>query len=387
MRRIYLRRQIGAAVVVLLIIGIPIYLLAKGGGKGAAVGTTHPSTTIAQTTTTVRLQLTVAATTWHLPTTLARAVVLPINTNLGIFGGLAGTTSSKAIYQIDPTTGIETTIGTMAAAVHDASGAVITGNYFVFGGGGTTETAAVQQFSFSNSTHLTASVAGNLPAKRADSATASVNGQTYVVGGFDGKKWLGDVLATTDGVTFNVIAQLSTPVRYPAVAALNGKLYVIGGETSPNSADATTVQQVDLQTNAVTNLGPLPAGLSHASAAVLNGSIYVFGGRSGGHAITTVSLFNPTTGQLQPVATMPVARSDMGLAVVGQTAYLVGGEGDNAKPVNGVFAARLAPPGATTSVPSPGATTSVPSPGATTSVPSPGAPTSVTRPGSTRGVP
>jgi N-acetylneuraminic acid mutarotase len=352
MRRIYLRRQIVAAVVVLLIIGIPLYLLTRGGsGKNATVGTTHASTTIAPTTTTVRLQLAVAATTWHLPIPLARSVVLPVNTNLGVFGGLSGTTSSKTIYQIDPATGIESTIGTMASAVHDASGAVIGGNYFVFGGGGTTETAAVQQFSLTNSTHLTASVAGNLPAKRADSATAALNGQYYVVGGFDGKKWLGDVLATTDGVTFNVIAQLPTPVRYPAVAALNGKLYVIGGETSPNSADATTVQQVDLQTNAVTNLGPLPAGLSHASAAVLNGSIYVFGGRSGGHAITTVSLFSPTTGQLQPVTTMPVARSDMGLAVVGQTVYLVGGEGDNAKPVNGVFAARLGPPGATTSVP------------------------------------
>jgi N-acetylneuraminic acid mutarotase len=347
-RRVYLRRQIVAGVIVVAIIAIPIYLLRGGGGKGNSVGTGHTSTTSQQTTTTVPLQLSVTATTWHLPIPLSRSVVLPINTNLGVFGGLTGTTSSKAIYQIDPTTGIATNVGSMASAVHDSSGAVISGNYFVFGGGGTTETAAVQQFTFSNSAKLAASIAGTLPAKRADSASATFNGQYYLAGGFDGKKWLPDVIATTDGVTFNSIAQLPTPVRYPAVAALNGKLYIIGGETSPSSADATTVQQVDLQTMAVTTLSPLPAGLSHASAAVLNGAIYVFGGRSGGHAIATVSLFNTTTGQLQPVTQLPAARSDMGAAVVGQTVYLVGGEGDNAKPVTGVMAARLVTPGSVT---------------------------------------
>jgi N-acetylneuraminic acid mutarotase len=253
-----------------------------------------------------------------------------------------GTASSKNVYQIDPVTGIATTVGTMATPVHDAAGAVIGSNYYVLGGGAATESAAVQQFTFTNSAHLTGSVVTNLPAKRADSVAVTVNGQTYLVGGFDGKVWLPSVLATSDGMTFTSVAQLNPAVRYPAAAALNGKLYVIGGELSPKQADATTVQQIDLQSFAVTNLSPLPVGLSHAAAAVINGTIYVFGGRSGGHAIATISTLNPTTGQLQPTAvTLPAARSDMGVAVVGQTVYLVGGNADNGTSVNTVVSVRL----------------------------------------------
>ncbi len=345
MQRIYLRRRIvaGAAVV-----GIPvllILLLTRGGGGGGGSNTTarHTTTTPApQATTTVPVHLVAETATWKLPIPLARSVVLPVSTNLGVFGGLtAGSASSKVIYQIDPGAGLATQIGTMSPAVHDAAGAVIGSSYYVFGGGGTTETAAVQQFSFANSTKLTGTVVTSLAAKRADLVTATVNGQTYLVGGFDGKQWLASVLSTADGMTFGTLAQLAPAVRYPAVAALAGKLYVIGGELSPKQADATAVQEIDVQSGAVTALTPLPAGLSHAAAVTLNGTIYVLGGRSGGHAIDTISMLNPSTGLLQPVGHLPAARSDMGVAVVGQTVYLVGGEGDNAKPVSAVMTARL----------------------------------------------
>ncbi len=347
MQRIYLRRRIVAGVVVLGIPILVIILLTKGGGGGGGskVGTGATTTTSPRATTTVPPTLVVAATSWHLPIPLARSVVLPVNTNIGVFGGLTTAATSKTIYQIDPVTGIATNVGSLTAAVHDAAGAVIGSNYYVFGGGAATESAAVQQFGFSNSDHMIGTAIGNLPAKRADSAAVTVNGQVYLVGGFDGKQWLADVLSTTDAKSFTPQAQLNPAVRYPAVAVLNNKLYVIGGELSPRQADATTIQQIDLQSFAVANLSPLPVGLSHASAATLNDTIYVFGGRSGGHAIDTISVLNPTTGQLQVVSHLPTPRSDMGVTVVGQTVYLVGGEGDTAKPVNTVFTVRLGTPG------------------------------------------
>ncbi len=349
MRRVYLRRRIVAAVVLL---GIPllIYVVAtRGGGKGAGanVATGHTTTTTASraTTTTAPPQLVVAATTWSLPEALSRSVVLPVNADVGVFGGLTTGATSGHVYQIDPTSGTATLMGTMPSPVHDSAGAVIVGGWFVFGGGAATETASVQHFTVSTPNHMTGSVVGDLPTKRADLVTVTANSHTYIVGGFDGNKWLPQVLDTTDGSAFNTVAQLAPPVRYPAAAAVNGKLYVIGGELSPNQADATAVQAIDLQTNAVTQLGPLPTALSHAAAATLNGTIYVFGGRTGGHSIDTISVLNTTTGQLQPVAHLPAARSDMGVGVVGQTVYLVGGEGDNGKPVTTVFTAHLATAG------------------------------------------
>lgn len=344
-QRIYMRRRIVAGVIV---IGIPliivILLTRRGGPSKTATGRTT-TTSSPGPTTTLPLQLVVAATSWHLPVPLSRSVVLPINTNVGIFGGLTTGATSKNVYEIDPVTGIGTEIGTMPTPVHDAAGAVIGSDYFVFGGGSTTETASVQKFSFSNANHLTGSLATSLPAKRADLAAVSINGQIYLVGGFDGKQWLPSALSTTDGTSFTTVAQVNPTVRYPAAAALNGKLYVIGGELSPKQADATNIQQIDLQTGAVTSLSPLPVGLSHAAAAVLNNTIYVFGGRSGGHSIDTISVLNPATGQLQAVGQLPAARSDMGVAVVGQQVFLIGGEGDNGKPVNTAVSVRLVAPG------------------------------------------
>jgi N-acetylneuraminic acid mutarotase len=291
------------------------------------------------------LQLTATAATWHLPVALSRSVVLPLNSNLDVFGGLTGGASSKNVYQIDPSTGISATVGTMAAAVHDAAGAVIGSDFYVFGGTSSTVSAAVQHFSFSNSSHLSGSVVANLPAKRDDLAAATVNGQVYLVGGYDGKAWVPAIVNTSDGTTFATAAQLNPPVRYPAVATLNNNLYVIGGELSPSQADATTIQQVNLASDTVTNLSPLSAGLSHAAAVTLNGVIYVLGGRSGGHAIDTISELNPTTGLLQTVGHLPAARSDMGVAMMGNTAYLLGGETDSGTQVNTVVQVRLVPPG------------------------------------------
>jgi Kelch motif len=346
MQRVYLRRRIVAGV---LVLGIPlliVLILLRSGGNGGGGGTnvaSHTTTTAPSraTTTTAPPQLVVAAATWQLPEPLSRSVVLPVNADVGVFGGLTTGATSGHVYQIDPTSGTATLMGTMPSPVHDSAGAVIAGGWFVFGGGAATETAAVQHFTTSTPSHVTGSVVGNLPAKRADLVTVTANGHIYLLGGFDGTKWLPQVLDTTDGNAFNTVAELAPPVRYPAAAVLNGKLYVIGGELSPNQADATAVQAIDLQTNAVTQLGPLPTALSHAAAATLNGTIYVFGGRTGGHSIDTVSVLNTTTGQLQPVAHLPAARSDMGVGVVGQTVYLVGGEGDNGKPVTTVFTAKL----------------------------------------------
>lgn len=349
-RRIYLRRRIVAGLIVVAVIVVPVVLLTGGGGGKKAAGghsTTTTTTKSATTTTTPPAQMVVATAPWHLPVPLSRSVVLTINTNLGIFGGLTTGATSHNDYEIGLPSGIATTIGTMPAPVHDAGGAVIGSTYFVFGGGGTTETAAIQRFSFTDSTHLTGSVVTALPAKRAEMGTTTYGGQTYLVGGFDGKAWLPSILSTADGLTFAAVAQLNTAVRFAAVAALDDKLFVIGGELSPNAADSTTVQELNLSTDAVTSLSPLAAGLSHAAAAVVNNTIYVFGGRSGGKAIATISELNTTTGQLLAVGQLPggIGRSDMGVDVIGDTAYLVGGETSSGTPLNSVVTVSLEPAG------------------------------------------
>jgi len=334
------RIAVGAAGVVALLV---IFLLfgPRSGSTPTAVGT-KPVTGTTTTTAPPPPQLVVTAAPWQLASAVAREVVLPLGSHLGIFGGLGpGSVTSSAVTDIDPATGKAVKAATLPKPVHDAAGANIGSASFVFGGGAATESASVQRLVLDAAGKATVSVVGSLPTKRADLVAVATGGGVVVLGGFDGTHWLASVLQSGDGSTFTTIAQLTTPVRYPAVAVADNKLYVFGGELTGSQADATVVQAIDLQTHAVSVAGQLPGGLSHASAATLNGVMYLFGGRSGGHALDTVSSFDPKTGQLQTVGHLPAATSDMGLALLDQTVYLVGGETTAGHQVTSVVTARL----------------------------------------------
>ena len=282
---------------------------------------------------------------WQLTAPVSRTVATAVSGRLALFGGLGPrSVSTAAILEVDPNSGQSQRVGALASAVHDAGGAVIGGRYFVFGGGAQTVSSRVQAVALdaSASAPTTASVVASLPAPRADLAAAEYNGSVYLVGGYDGANWSPSVLATSDGSKFDVIAQLPTPVRYPAVAVVGHTLYVIGGELLGNRADAPIVQEIDLNTHVATVVGHLAAGLSHAVATAVKGTVYVFGGRSGGHAVDTIEALDPSTGGLQAVGHLPVPTSDMAAVTLGDAAYVLGGEGDNGQPVASVVVARVA---------------------------------------------
>jgi len=342
---VFARRRIAVATALLVVLAV-LFLILRG-SPGSKPTVVAPKPAARTTTTTAPVQLTVAAAPWQLTTAVSRAVVLPLvvpgGTHIGLFGGLGpGSITSSAITDIDPATGKAVKVATLPKGVHDAAGAGIGSASFVFGGGAATESAGVQKLSIDAAGKATTSTAGTLPTKRADLVAVAAGGRVIVLGGFDGTHWLPSVLETTDGSTFTTIAQLTTPVRYPAVTVADNKIYVFGGELTGSQADATVVQAIDLETHAVTVAGQLPGGLSHASAATLNGVMYIFGGRSGGQAVDVVSAFDPRTGQLRTVGHLPAPTSDMGIATVGQTTYLVGGETSAGKQVNTVFSAKLA---------------------------------------------
>ena len=63
-------------------------------------------------------------------------------------------------------------------------------------------------------------------------------GRIVIVGGSDGNADQTEVLASADGVNFNVIANLPVGLRFPAVAAFNNKVYVFGGEVNEKPTSA-----------------------------------------------------------------------------------------------------------------------------------------------------
>lgn len=280
-------------------------------------------------------QVVVSAAPFQLPRGSARAVLVADGDHLLLLGGFDGSKRTIAeILRIDPSAKRVSAAGSLNAAVHDAAGALVAGRVMVFGGGNGSETAGVQAVGSDGAV----STIGKLPIPRSDLATATVAGRTFVVGGYDGASVRATTIATSDGTAFQVLGDLPTPVRYPAVAALGTKIYAVGGTTTGNASGAVrAVQMLDTTTGTVSAIGELPQPLTDAVAATVKGNIYVFGGQLAGRISNQVWRLNvgpngagPVT--FEPVATLPTPVTDAAIAVLGNTAYLVGGESPSVLP-------------------------------------------------------
>jgi hypothetical protein len=298
---------------------------------------------------------------WSLPSPLSREVVLPGSGGLVLAGGLsANQTSSSAVSILNPVTGAFRSVGSLPVGVHDAAGSVIGGSDWVFGGGGATVVPSVESVVSSASGTFSAGPSAVLPSPRADVSTATIGSTTYIVGGYDGTKALPAVLATKNGRTFTTVARLPVAVRYTAVAALGGDLYLFGGvgvlpssgvSAQPQPLDL--IQRVDPATHKAAVVGRLPYPLAGASAAKLGGTIYLAGGSSpkappvqpgvgttqlngfatgsapatpGVAPVGDIWAFNPGRHTVSRAGTLQVAVAYAGIAVMGNTAWLVGGE-------------------------------------------------------------
>lgn len=382
--RVQVRRRIAVGLLGLVVLAIVLALVLPGGSSGrpgqrtsagpttteaAASGgrssTAGPGGSQSAKATHSIPAIEAGVLPWGLTAPISREVVLPGNgSGLTIVGGLAASQSSLAsVFSLDTASGLTTPLGTLPSAVHDAAGALIEGRGYVFGGGSPNTVATVQQFGAPGPTppapptpkpkkaaHTTTAstakpvtpttvpsppaVVGQLPQPRSDPQAVTIGTTTFVIGGYDGTKPDPDVLATTDGRRFSVVAKLPVSVRYPAVAALGNVIYVFGGQAvgGPQSGQATdTIQEIVPSASKATVVGHLPEPLAAASAAVLGGHIYVAGGvtstaGSTSPAIATIWAYDPAHHKVLNAGTLPVPTSYAAIAVLAGRAWIIGGE-------------------------------------------------------------
>jgi hypothetical protein len=263
-----------------------------------------------------------------LPAARSREVALPTAAGIVVAGGLdSAQVSTSTVWTLSPASGQVLTTGSLATAVHDATGAVIGGAGYVFAGGNTTTVDGVQRLGPNDR----ATTVGHLPQPRSDLVAVSAGGSAYLLGGFDGASLLSPVLRTSDGRHFTTVAQLRSTVRYPAVAVIgsgtSARLLVFGGEH--NGVQIDDVQQVDLATGQTRVIGHLPHPLSHEAAVVLGGEVWLVGGRSGSQTQSAVWRWDASRHRAVAAGHLPYAVADAPAAVVGTTAYLLGGETPN----------------------------------------------------------
>ena len=313
----------------LLPFGFAVLIACTSNISPKAEATTPPASSIQPSTgpspsgvTTVKL----VAAPHQLPAPVQRAVAVSNGNQILIAGGLdANGTSTDGVFAYSPQTGHIARVGTVPQAFHDAAGAMIGKDLFVFGGGSTESSDAVQSFDPATGK---GTVRGHLPMALSDLTGATIGHTVYLVGGWNGTSPQPTVWSTTGGTRFTKVATLPAGVRYPAVAAVGSNLVVAGGELA-NGSETTAVSLVDTTSGKVTALAKLAEPTAHAMAFTDGGTVYVAGGRDDvGTALDTVIAIDPSSGHITAAPKMPLALSDAAVAssANGPT-ILVGGAG------------------------------------------------------------
>ncbi len=292
---------------------------------------------------------------WHLSSPLSRMALFPNGNNLTIVGGLTSTgTSASGIFNLNTSNGNLSSTGSLPTGVHDAASSIINGKPVIFGGGQIASVNSAQILS-PNSGLLKSS---KMPQLRSDATAVTVNNTTYIIGGYNGKSADPQVLTTTNGITFHNYGNLPVPVRYAAAVSLNNIIYIFGGLAASGQNIGNplkTVQIINTNTHTISKASwQLPMPLEGASAVVLNKVIYLVGGQSnvkqniplgvGTTQVDGISVnntdtsnniyaLNTTNHQFLLAGHLQVPVSNAGIATIGTTAWLVGGE-SNTQVVN-----------------------------------------------------
>lgn len=256
-----------------------------------------------------------------------------------ILGGLdSGESSVSGVFQLDTGSGRLSEAGALSGPLHDGAAALVGRRVLVFGGGAEASGDEVQALPLSGGTvaaGASAEVAGRLPTVRSDLSAVTLGGRAYVLGGYDGKTWLGSVLATADGSGFEEVARLPRPARYMAVAALGGRIYAFGGELA-NGEASDAIRVLDPSAGTARLAGHLPRAVSHASAVTLGGRIYILGGEAGGAASDRIWRFDPGSGKAVVAGRLPLAVAGGAATLAGESAYLIGGRGSGGEALDSV---------------------------------------------------
>ena len=328
-----------------------------------------------------RLSLSATWTPYQLSQPVSNAAAVSVGGGqVVLVGGSSGGQALSSVTRLTPLTGQQRPAGGLAIPATAAAAAMVHGNVTVFGGAGRAATA-VQRPAHARQARLPARSAAQRPAElarlpgaRTGSAAVPLGTVTYLIGGGAQGHPAAAVLATTDGAHFEVVAKLRVPVAFAGAAAVGGQVWVFGGVTASGPTDV--IQRLDPVSGRVTVAGHLPHPLAAESAFVLGSTIFLAGGVTGsgrlavpgarapevpsGRAAVAGARAPERLGAGKPTASaailavdsrtsavsvagvlpMPVAHA--ATAVVGQTAYLMGGT-DGTRSVPAVVALRLLP--------------------------------------------
>ncbi len=231
-------------------------------------------------------------------------------------------------YECDPSTNSWTTKTPMPTPRDNFGIAVVENKIYVIGGstGDYTYTNVNEVYDPSTDTWETKT---SMPTIRHALDANVVNGKIYLIGG--GQRTPNDDFDVNEVYdpatdTWTTKTPLPTGVDYYASAVVDNKIYIMGGAVSP-----TTLNQIyNPETDTWSSGAPLPTGVDSAATGVTAGDtatqrIYVIGGKQGLDAVNLNQVYDPETDTWVAGPAMPTARYGLGVAVVNDSLYAIGG--------------------------------------------------------------
>ncbi len=176
-----------------------------------------------------------------------------------------------------------------------------------------------------------------LPTARTEITAAVLNGEVYVIGGFDGfgrTSTAVEVYNPKDN-SWRRAPDLPEGRHHAAAAVVHNTLYLIGGYHGTTFSPRADVFEFDTETpvyNRTTpnqspwkHVAPLPIARGALAAAVISDKIYVIGGVEESGLSGRLEVYNPAFNKWERLTDMPTPRDHLAAGVLNDKLYVAGG--------------------------------------------------------------
>uniref|UniRef100_A0A2K5LNH4 Kelch like family member 5 n=2 Tax=Cercopithecinae TaxID=9528 RepID=A0A2K5LNH4_CERAT len=243
-------------------------------------------------------------------------------------GGIDSTKGATSIEKYDLRTNMWTPVANMNGRRLQFGVAVLDDKLYVVGGRDGLKT--LNTVECYNPKTKTWSVMPPMSTHRHGLGVAVLEGPMYAVGGHDGWSYLNTVERwDPQARQWNFVATMSTPRSTVGVAVLSGKLYAVGGRDG--SSCLKSVECFDPHTNKWTLCAQMSKRRGGVGVTTWNGLLYAIGGHDAPASNMTsrlsdcVERYDPKTDMWTAVASMSISRDAVGVCLLGDKLYAVGG--------------------------------------------------------------
>uniref|UniRef100_A0A2K5RPW6 Kelch like family member 5 n=1 Tax=Cebus imitator TaxID=2715852 RepID=A0A2K5RPW6_CEBIM len=243
-------------------------------------------------------------------------------------GGMDSTKGATSIEKYDLRTNMWTPVSNMNGRRLQFGVAVLDDKLYVVGGRDGLKT--LNTVECYNPKTKTWSVMPPMSTHRHGLGVAVLEGPMYAVGGHDGWSYLNTVERwDPQARQWNFVATMSTPRSTVGVAVLSGKLYAVGGRDG--SSCLKSVECFDPHTNKWTLCAQMSKRRGGVGVTTWNGLLYAIGGHDAPASNLTsrlsdcVERYDPKTDMWTAVASMSISRDAVGVCLLGDKLYAVGG--------------------------------------------------------------